>query len=173
MPSHQTSAPAQLTPPNLKKSIPYNNKDCTRARGPKTLLDHILIPNMVLKNIRKRTILTPTQTSHPNPYATHPTKVDITKSIQARNIWAPTQIRPLNLMKPKSISTSKTENIHSNFSFNKITNFEGVVNYKIIRKIQRKIKANMSSIQSELGGGYNVLDRIQDSMWNKSSVWLD
>ena len=33
----------------------------------------------------------------------------------------------------------------------------GVVDYKIIRKIHRKIQANASTIQSELGGGQNGL----------------
>ena len=42
--------------------------------------------------------------------------------------------------------------IHSKFPFQKITKYEGVVNYKIIREIHRKSQANMSTIQSELGG---------------------
>ena len=48
--------------------------------------------------------------------------------------------------------TSKTEDIRSKFLFKKITKFEGVVDYKIIREIYSKIQANLSTIQSELGG---------------------
>ena len=49
--------------------------------------------------------------------------------------------------------TSKPENICSKSPFKKITKYEWVIDYKIIRKIYRKIKANVSTIQSELGGG--------------------
>ena len=49
--------------------------------------------------------------------------------------------------------TSKPEDIRSKFPLKKITKCEGVVDYKIIRKIYHKIQANASTIQSELGGG--------------------
>ena len=38
-----------------------------------------------------------------------------------------------------------------------MTKCEGVIDYKIIRKIHRKIQANTSTIQSELGGGQHGL----------------
>ena len=38
-----------------------------------------------------------------------------------------------------------------------MTKFEGVINYKTIREIYRKIQANVSTIQSELGGGQHGL----------------
>ena len=47
--------------------------------------------------------------------------------------------------------TSKHEYICSKFPFKKITKCEEVTDYKIIRKIHRKIQANVSTIQSELG----------------------
>ena len=53
--------------------------------------------------------------------------------------------------------TSKPEDIRSKFLFKKITEYEGVIDYKIIREIYRKIKANASTIQSELGGGQHGL----------------
>ena len=53
--------------------------------------------------------------------------------------------------------TSKPEDICSKFHFKKITKYEGVVNYKIIREIHRKSQANMSTIFSELGGGHHGL----------------
>ena len=49
--------------------------------------------------------------------------------------------------------TSKPEDIRSKLPFKKITKYEGVIDYKIIRKIHRKNKANVSTIQSEWGGG--------------------
>ena len=49
--------------------------------------------------------------------------------------------------------TSKPEYIRSKFTFKKITKYEGVIDYKIIREIHRKIQANASIIQSEFGGG--------------------
>ena len=52
---------------------------------------------------------------------------------------------------------SKPEDIHSKSPFKKITKCEGVIDYKIIRKIHRKIQANASTIQSELGGGQHDL----------------
>ena len=51
--------------------------------------------------------------------------------------------------------TSKPEDIRSKSPFKKITKFEGVIDYKIIREIHRKTQANASTIQSELGGGQN------------------
>ena len=48
--------------------------------------------------------------------------------------------------------TSKPEDIRIKFPFNKITKYEGVIDYKIIREILRKIQANASTIQPELGG---------------------
>ena len=53
--------------------------------------------------------------------------------------------------------TSKPEDICSKFPFKKITKCEGVIDYKIIRKIHRKIQSNASTIQSELGGGQHGL----------------
>ena len=38
-----------------------------------------------------------------------------------------------------------------------MTKYEGVVDYKIIREIHRKVQANASTIQSELGRGQNGL----------------
>ena len=49
--------------------------------------------------------------------------------------------------------TSKPEDIRSKLPLKKITKCEGVIDYKIIREIHRKIQANASTIQSELGGG--------------------
>ena len=53
--------------------------------------------------------------------------------------------------------TSKPEDIHIKLPFKKITKCEGVVNCKIIREIHRKIQENVSTIQSELGGGQHGL----------------
>ena len=53
--------------------------------------------------------------------------------------------------------TSKPEDIHSKFPLKKITKYEGVVNYKIIREIHHKIQENASTIQSELGWGKHGL----------------
>ena len=53
--------------------------------------------------------------------------------------------------------TFKPEDIRSTFSFKKINKCEGVIDYKIIREIHRKIQANASTIQSELGGGQHGL----------------
>ena len=53
--------------------------------------------------------------------------------------------------------TSKPEDIRSKFLFKKITEYEGVIDYKIIREIHRKIQANASTIQSKLGGGQHGL----------------
>ena len=53
--------------------------------------------------------------------------------------------------------TSKPEDINSKSPFKKITKCEGVINYKIIREIHRKIQANVSTIHSELGGGQHGL----------------
>ena len=47
-----------------------------------------------------------------------------------------------------SSMTSKLEDIRSKFPLKKITKCEGVIDYKIIRKIHRKIQANVSTIQS-------------------------
>ena len=52
--------------------------------------------------------------------------------------------------------TSKPEDIHSKFPSKKITKCEGVVDYKIIHGIHRKIQSNTSTIHSELGGGQHV-----------------
>ena len=49
--------------------------------------------------------------------------------------------------------TSKPEYICSKFPYKKIKKYEGVIDYQIIRWIHRKIHANVSTIQSELGGG--------------------
>ena len=48
--------------------------------------------------------------------------------------------------------TSKTEDIRSKSPFKRITKYEGVIDYKIIRKIHLKVQANASTIQSELVG---------------------
>ena len=53
--------------------------------------------------------------------------------------------------------TSKPEDICSKSPFKKITKCEGVIDYKTIRKILGKIQANVSTIQSELGGGQHDL----------------
>ena len=56
--------------------------------------------------------------------------------------------------------TSKPEDICSKFSFEKITKCVGAIYYKINCKIHRKIQANASTIQSELGGGKHGLLRL-------------
>ena len=53
--------------------------------------------------------------------------------------------------------TSKLEDIHSKSPFKKTRKCEGLVDYKIIRKIHRKIQANSSTIKSELVGGQHDL----------------
>ena len=53
--------------------------------------------------------------------------------------------------------TSKPEDIHSKSPFKEITKYEGVIDYKIIREIHRKIPANASPIKSEVGGGKHGL----------------
>ena len=53
--------------------------------------------------------------------------------------------------------TSKPEDIRSKYPFKKIPKCEGVIDYKIIREIHRKIQANASTIQSELGVGQHGL----------------
>ena len=53
--------------------------------------------------------------------------------------------------------TSKPEDIRRKPPFKKITKYEGVIEYKIIREIHRKIQANASNIQLELGGGQHGL----------------
>ena len=53
--------------------------------------------------------------------------------------------------------TFKPENIRSKSPFKKITKCEGVIDYKSIREIHRKIQVNASTIQSELGGGKHGL----------------
>ena len=53
--------------------------------------------------------------------------------------------------------TSKPEDIRSKSPFKKITKCEGVIDYKIIHGIHRKIQANASTIQSKLGGGKHGL----------------
>ena len=53
--------------------------------------------------------------------------------------------------------TSKPEYICSKSPLKKITKCEGVIDYKSIRKIHRKIQANVSTIQSALGGGQHGL----------------
>ena len=66
-------------------------------------------------------------------------------------------IPPNSVKQIFSSMTSKPEDICSKFPFNKITKCEGVIDYKIIHEIHRKIQANASTIQSELGGGQNGL----------------
>ena len=48
--------------------------------------------------------------------------------------------------------TSKPKDIRSKFLLKKIAKYEGVVDYKIIHEIHRKIQSKASIIQSELGG---------------------
>ena len=88
-----------------------------------------------------------TRTRHPKPYAT--IKVRETKTKQEQQIWYLTQ-KP-NSVKPKVRMNSKPEDIQGKPPFKKIAKYEGVVDYKIIRKIHRKIQANAPTIQSELG----------------------
>ena len=57
--------------------------------------------------------------------------------------------------------TSKPEHIRSKLPFKKITQCEGVIDYKIIREIHRKIQANVSTIQSELGEGQHDLPGLE------------
>ena len=56
--------------------------------------------------------------------------------------------------------TSKPDDILIKFPFKKITKCEGVIDYKIIHKIHRKIQANASTIQSELIGGQHGILRL-------------
>ena len=53
--------------------------------------------------------------------------------------------------------TYKLEDIRNKYPANKITKYEGVINYKIIHKIHQKIQVNASTIWSELGGGQHGL----------------
>ena len=53
--------------------------------------------------------------------------------------------------------TSKPKDIYNKLLFKTIPRFEGVINYKIIREIHRKIQANDLTIQSKLGGGQHGL----------------
>ena len=53
--------------------------------------------------------------------------------------------------------TSKPEDNHSKSPFKKITKYKGVIDYKIIHEIHRKIQENSSTIHSELGGGQHGL----------------
>ena len=48
--------------------------------------------------------------------------------------------------------TSKSKDIHIKYQFKTITKIEVVIDYKIIREIERKIYANASTIWSKLGG---------------------
>ena len=65
-------------------------------------------------------------------------------------------------MKQKYTSmTSKPEDIRSKSPFKKITKCEGIIDYKIIREIHRKIQANASTIQSELVGGQHGILRTE------------
>ena len=52
---------------------------------------------------------------------------------------------------------SQPGDIHRKLPFRKIEKYEGFINYKIIREIHRKIQANISIIQSELGKGHHGL----------------
>ena len=52
---------------------------------------------------------------------------------------------------------SKPEDIFRKNPLKKTTKGEGVIDYKLIRKVHRKIQANASTIQSELGGGQHGL----------------
>ena len=47
----------------------------------------------------------------------------------------------------------ESKDTHSKFPFKKITKFEGVIDYNIIRKIYNKIQANLSTIQSKTRKG--------------------
>ena len=48
--------------------------------------------------------------------------------------------------------TYKPESICKKLPFKIITEYEGVIDYKIICEIHSKIQENLSTIQSELGG---------------------
>ena len=61
----------------------------------------------------------------------------------------------------KPRTNSKYEDIYSKSTINKITKYEGFIDYKIIHKIHCKIQANTSTIQSELGGGNHGLIRMK------------
>ena len=56
--------------------------------------------------------------------------------------------------------SSKLEDNCSKSPFNKIIKYQGVIDYKTIREIHRKIQENASTIQSELGGGQHGLLRL-------------
>ena len=74
----------------------------------------------------------------------------IEKARQIRvHMWKP------NSVKPKARMTSKLENICSELPFKTITKYEGVIDYKIVHKIHRKIQENVSNIQLYLGGGHH------------------
>ena len=53
--------------------------------------------------------------------------------------------------------TIEPEDICSKPPFKKITKCEGVIDYKTIREIHRKVQADTSTIQSEFGGGQHGL----------------
>ena len=53
--------------------------------------------------------------------------------------------------------TFKPEDVCSKFPVKKITKCWGFIDYKIIHEIHRKIQANASTVQSELGGGNHGL----------------
>ena len=57
--------------------------------------------------------------------------------------------------------TPKPEDICSRSPFKKITKCEETIDYKIIREIHLKTQANVSTIQSELGGGQHGILRME------------
>ena len=70
--------------------------------------------------------------------------------------------------------TSKPEDIRSKSPFKKITKCERVIDYKIIREIHRKIQANASTIQSELGGGqHGILGLIMQPATYRTVIGKD
>ena len=70
--------------------------------------------------------------------------------------------------------TSKPEYIFSKFLFKKITKYEGIIDYKIIREIDRKLQANASSIQSELGEGqHGILGMTMQPATYQTVTWQE
>ena len=124
---------------------------CEHIRKPKTVLEYIQNPFRQIKSPAR---------SDADDYYTYTNKPFKIEKIKINQAWckrSPMRLSPPNLVKPGARMNSKPKDISSKFPFNKITNFKGVINYKIIRKIQRKIQANAPTIQSEIGGGQNGL----------------
>ena len=56
---------------------------------------------------------------------------------------------------------SKTKGICTKYPFKNITKFEGVIDYNIIREMNHKIQAKISTIQSEICGRHHGLLGIE------------